>query len=181
MGIHQVGCLVSLVLGLNGPPQTGRMTRRHLIAALAFATLGIAHAAPIAGRVVQVIDGDTIVVRSAGGTEHRVRIAGAEAQERGQAYSAQAKRRAESELLGRGVTVGRDGQVERNGKDVAETLIRDGAAWHDKDASQTPSTAAKREKAQREAQERRAGLWAKGRPEEPRLLRERREGRSAHP
>lgn len=167
------------------------MIPRHLLGTFAVvAACGTALAAPISGRVVQVIDGDTIIVRFAGGAEHRVRIAGADAPERGQTHSAQAKRRAESLMLGRSVAVdpirgARDGstiaRVRVNGRDAAERLVGEGSAWHAPDRRQTPSERRRHEEAQREAQERRAGLWEGERPEEPRLLRERREGRRAQP
>jgi endonuclease YncB( thermonuclease family) len=166
------------------------VTALNLVTALALlTTLGTVLGAPLSGRVVRVIDGDTVIVRSDDRTERRIRISGADAPERGQAHRAQSKRRAESLLLGRGVTVEpqrndareRDGaisaRVRVNGRDAAEPLIRDGAAWHERKSKQTPSERADYSRAQREAQERSRGLWTKDHPTEPRLLRERRHGR----
>ncbi len=164
------------------------MTPRNVLAAFAIAaTCDIALAAPITGQVVQVVNGDTIIVRSPGGVTHRVRVAGIDAPQAGQAYSAQAKRRVESLTLGRSVTVdpvGKDrdgaiaGKVRVNGRDLGLPLVSEGAVWHDsaREKAQTPSERASYAKAQREAQAHRSGLWAKDRPTDPKLLRERRHG-----
>jgi endonuclease YncB( thermonuclease family) len=51
--------------------------------------LSSSHAASLTGRMVRVIDGDTIVVLDAEKVQHKIRLQGIDAPESGQAYGTQ--------------------------------------------------------------------------------------------
>src|SRR5690606_31570553 len=96
-------------------------------AAIALLTLALSACdAPLpaeTGRVVDVADGDTFVVRMAG-EDRRVRLFGVDAPESDQAYGAEARRIARDLLLGRDVVV-HQRDVDQYNRLVAE-LTMDG-------------------------------------------------------
>ena len=73
------------------------------------------------GRVVRVVDGDTLVVLDSGNTQHRVRLAGIDTPERGQPFGKKAK-----ENLAR-IAGGQPARVEFYKKDRWKRLI--GKVW----------------------------------------------------
>lgn len=124
------------------------------------------------GRVVAVADGDTIEVLDAGRAV-RVRLAGVDAPEQGQAHGAAAKRFTSETAYGREVVVEvRD--VDRYGRAVAEVSLPDGSslnrrlvaggyAWHYARYSKDEDLA----RLEREARQTRAGLWRDPQPIPP--------------
>ena len=54
-------------------------------------THSLAQAGVLAGRVVRVTDGDTLVVPGAGNAQHKIRLQGIDAPERGEAYGTKSK------------------------------------------------------------------------------------------
>jgi endonuclease YncB( thermonuclease family) len=151
---------------------------RCLAAALAlFVCCGSPAAATLAGRVVAVHDGDTLTVR-VDARDQRVRMAGIDAPERGQAYARAARRALAARVAGREVTVdvrGRDsfgrtlGVVRVGGDDVNSAQVRDGWAWVFRRFSHDAALLALEEEARRE----RRGLWRDAHPEAPWAYRER--------
>lgn len=100
---------------------------------------GFAMAGDFSGRVVGVLDGDTITVL-VGREQRRVRLAGVDAPEKGQAFGQRSKQALSQMIFGREVTVvstGRD-RYERtlgivqlmDGSSVNERLVENGWAWH---------------------------------------------------
>lgn len=90
------------------------------------------------GRVVKVIDGDTVETLDSAKHTERVRISGIDAPERNQAFGTQAKQRLTDLVGGRTVSVywnKRDrygrivGKVVVEGQDAGLTMVREGYAW----------------------------------------------------
>ena len=86
-----------------------------------------AHAATLTGRVVRVIDGDTIVVLDAEKVQHKIRLQGIDAPERGQAFGTKSKEHLSDLVADKNVVVDYSkydryqrilGKVLVNGEDV---------------------------------------------------------------
>jgi micrococcal nuclease len=153
-----------------------------LQASLAAACAGAGHET-FSGRVVAVIDGDSIkVLRNGAAVE--VRLHGIDAPEGGQAFGSVAKRALSNLIFGKTVLVEvRDidqykrpvVRVTADGRDVGLEMVREGFAWHYARYLDDARYAA----AQKEAQAARRGLWQAPAPIAPwafRSLRNRRGG-----
>lgn len=142
------------------------------ICLLTVALASFAMAGEFSGRVVGVMDGDTITVL-VGREQRRVRLAGLDAPEKGQSFGQRSKQALSQMIFGREVTVvstGRD-RFERtlgivrfmDGSSVNERLVEDGWAWHytrysnDRRLSELESR----------ARAARRGLWADPHPVAP--------------
>ena len=119
---------------------------------------------PITGKVVSVTDGDTVRVLDAANVQHKVRLDGIDAPERGQPFGTVARDRLAALVMGKAVTVhsdGRDkygrtlGRIEIEGQDVNRTLVAEGLAWHYVRYSDDATLA----EAEREARAAQRGLW----------------------
>jgi len=114
--------------------------------------------------------GDTIVILSEGNVQHKIRLQGIDAPERGQAYGSKSKEHRSEQVTGRLVVVEMDkrdrygrviGKVLVGGKDVCLEQIIAGFAWHYK-KYQNEQTESDRElytEAEKEAHESQNGLW----------------------
>jgi len=144
-----------------------------LTSALLLALLWVlpAPAATLTGRVVRVVDGDTLVLLSEGGAQHRTRLAGIDAPERGQPYGHKSTEHLSQLVAGRFVVVdwqNRDGcgrivgKVLLAGEDVCLEQVEAGLAWHYKhyQHEQAPRDRELYSKAEDEAREAQRGLWA---------------------
>jgi endonuclease YncB( thermonuclease family) len=151
-----------------------------------------AHAEALLGRVVGVTDGDTITVLDAGKAQHKVRLAGIDAPEKGQPFGDRAK-----ENLAR-LVFGQDARVDwhktdRYGRlvgtvwvaspdsacrvkpDCAKTLdaglaqLTVGLGWHYKQYAneQAPQQRGQYAFAEDEARAKRVGLWRDANPLAP--------------
>ena len=119
----------------------------------------------LVGRVVRVIDGDTVSVLDAQKAEHRIRLSQIDAPETKQAYSNAAKQTLSKLIANKEVTVKLDG-VDRYKRVLGEIfiadqnvnlyLVRNGFAW----AYTAYVTDKKYLDAQALAQKERLGLWA---------------------
>ena len=154
----------------------------HLALAL---TLGLALLAPTAsraaemtGRVVGIVDGDTIDVLMPGFQLVRVRLAGIDAPERGQAFGTAAKAALSELVFARQVVVQwhkRDryerlvGKVTVSGADANLAMLTRGMAWHYMrfEAEQERADRAAYAQAEREARAQRRGLWGAPNPVAP--------------
>lgn len=125
---------------MRGPLQvTGTIGCRPLFLVVAALILAQAAAAQriLEGRVVRVVDGDTIEVLS-GGETVRVRLAGIDTPERGQPWTTQSKKALSERVFGKEVRVN-EVAIDRYGRTVGEVyadnvcvgceLVRDGHAW----------------------------------------------------
>ena len=90
------------------------------------------------GRVVRVVDGDTLVLLDGDHVQHRIRLAGIDCPERKQPWNARAKEFLSDHVFDQTVTVDwtkRDryerfvGKVVRDGRDVNLALVADGLCW----------------------------------------------------
>jgi endonuclease YncB( thermonuclease family) len=132
-----------------------------------------AGAQTITGRVVGVTDGDTLTVLE-GRTQHKVRVHGIDAPEKGQPFSNRAQEYASALAFGKTVTVRRRdtdrygrvvGEVELpGGADLGREMVRAGLAWwfrryapKDRDLPRLEA----------EARGARRGLWADRQPTPP--------------
>lgn len=141
---------------------TGRGGGRVLVAALLVALT--VHAEEFSGRVVGVSDGDTITVL-VGVEPKRVRLAGIDAPEKGQAFAQRAKQAASRLVFGRTVRVVARGQYRYgrtlgdvrlpDGSSLNERLVEEGWAWHYTSYSKDRRLAALEASARRS----RRGLW----------------------
>lgn len=128
--------------------------------------------APFEAAVAGVSDGDSIVVIHDGGPLP-VRLDGIDAPESGQPWARKARERAAALMRGKTVRVlPRDhdtkydrlvARVEVDGRDVSETLVAEGLAWHYVRFSSDPRLA----EAERSARAAKRGLWADPKPIAP--------------
>ena len=127
---------------------------------------------------MRVTDGDTIVVLGPGNAQHKIRLQGIDAPERGQAYGTKSKEHLSDSVAGKFVVVEyskRDryqrilGKVLLSNEDLNLEQIRAGLAWHYKQY-QDEQTSNDRElysEAEVEAREARRGLWHDPEPVPP--------------
>jgi micrococcal nuclease len=139
-----------------------------------------ASAAPnmLQGRVVRIVDGDTLVVLDASKVQHKIRLSGIDAPESGQGWGTRAKQHLSSLAGGKDVDVeiktqdkyGRTvGKIIADDQDVNLAMVRAGMAWwyrkYAKDQSaQDRVLYATAESTARKA---RTGLWADPNPVPP--------------
>lgn len=153
-----------------------------LISFLPTLLLSVLLAAPaqaeiLTGKVVRILDGDTIEVLQ-GKTTHRVRFAGIDAPESNQPFGTKAKRALSAVVGGESVRVDwhkRDrydrlvGKVTLDGADVNLSLVENGLAWWYREYSGEQSARDRHlyEAAERRARQARRGLWADPDPVAP--------------
>jgi len=172
--------------------------------ALAFLPLpGIA--ATLTGRVIGVYDGDSITVLDAGRRQYKIRLIGIDASEFRQAFGTRSKQNLSDLVFGKDVVVEWKKHVPKNrilGKvlvddsgvdcgfrDCRKTLdaglaqVRDGFAWHYKqyEREQSPEDRARYASAERNAREKRSGLWADPQPVPPWEWRHTKKSGTRHP
>lgn len=130
------------------------------------------------GRVIAVADGDTLTVLDEGFRQHKVRIVGIDAPERGQPFGNRSRQSLASLALRKEVDVewaktdryGRIvGQVTVHGQDVGLEQVRRGMAWHFKTYEREQSIEERQaySAAEDEARGGSLGLWRDREPEPP--------------
>jgi endonuclease YncB( thermonuclease family) len=114
----------------------------------------------LSGRVVRVVDGDTLVLLVAGHEQERIRLAGIDCPERKQAFGTRAK-----QALTRRVA----GKVIADGRDVDLALVREGRCWWYRKYAreQTRADRVLYENAEAKARKKRLGLWRDPAPVPP--------------
>ena len=139
-------------------------------------------AAELAGRVVGVIDGDTIDLLTPEKQQVRVRLAGIDAPEKKQAFGTVSKQALSDLIYGRDVPVGRPtkdrygrvvGKVLLKGVDTDLKMVELGLAWHYKQYAREQSVVDRKLYAEAEdsARATRTGLWRDAEPVPPSLFR----------
>src|SRR5690349_19800073 len=89
---------------------------------------GFAAADPLSGRVVAVIDGDTLAIEDGGKRVHRVRLAEIDAPEKGQPFYVESARSL-ARVCHRKEATAEDGKVQCSGVDAGVEQVRRGMAW----------------------------------------------------
>ncbi len=150
-----------------------------LVFALIFALLPTtALAERLSGRTVKVLDGDTIDLLLVDKTTMRVRLAGIDAPEKGQAFSERSREHLAQLVASKVVSVEwskRDrynriiGKVLVDGRDVCLDQVRSGFAWHFKryEREQSSEDRSTYGAAEIRARSARIGLWADQSPVAP--------------
>lgn len=165
-----------------------RMLALALLVLAASAPYGLA--AEVLGRVVGVRDGDTLDLLTPANVQLRVRLAGIDAPEIGQAYGSVAKRALSALAYNRTARVewsrkddyGRVvGKLRVHGSDVNLQMVKRGLAWHYRAYAAEQSAADRKRYAAAEAAARtqRLGLWQDPSPVAPWLFRHRASVRAA--
>ncbi len=138
----------------------------------------LAHAHALTGKVTRVLDGDTLEVLGEDLKLHRIRLAGIDAPETGQAFGARAKQKLLALVGGEAVAVEWDkrdkygrvvGKLVDADQDVNLALIRAGLAWWYRKyaAEQSAVDRLLYETAEEQARTTRVGLWDDASPNAP--------------
>lgn len=154
------------------------ITILHLVLASFIFLAGVANAETLMGKVIGVVDGDTIDVLDATKTSRRIRLQGIDAPEKAQPFGARSKQHLSEQVFGRQVEVqynkadqyGRPvGKIMVNGRDANLEQIRSGFAWHYKEyqKEQSASDRAIYADAETSARRSKAGLWNDPQPMPP--------------
>jgi len=133
---------------------------------------------PIRGRIIAVVDGDTVKVLTAAKQQIRVRIAFVDAPEKGQAFGQRAKAAMSELVFGKDVklrphTIDRYGRVVArvlvDGQDAGLELLKQGLCWvYEKYVGEAAAEIQSSYRdAQDTAQAERAGLWQDSDPMPP--------------
>jgi endonuclease YncB( thermonuclease family) len=152
--------------------------QRSLIALIVVTLLSAPALADIHGRVVSVTDGDTVRILSADKTEHRVRLTGIDAPERGQPFGTASRDHLSSLIAGKTVFVessktdryGRIlGKIILDGRDINLEQVQSGYAWWYRYYAdeQSPTDRKLYGAAEVAAQQAGRGLWADPNPINP--------------
>jgi endonuclease YncB( thermonuclease family) len=156
---------------------TPPVTRRAFLGLVLLAPLP-GQSAQATGRVVGVIDGDTLDILTTGFETLRVRLSGIDAPELGQAFGRNAKAALSGLAFARSVAIAwrkRDrydrlvAKVTLDRRDIALEMLALGMAWHDTRFEPEQPSADPREygEAQSRARVARRGLWADAAPVPP--------------
>ncbi|EPK5159237.1 thermonuclease family protein [Klebsiella pneumoniae] len=130
--------------------------------------------ADLHGRVVRVLDGDTIEVLQATSERNRIRLSGIDAPEKKQAFGQRSRQFLSSRLAQQPVTITGDetdrygrllGTVWLNGQDVNALQVQNGMAWayRYKGKASNPAYLV----VEKEARKQKKGLWTDPDPVEP--------------
>lgn len=142
------------------------------------ASAAVAETVQIDGRVVGVADGDTLTILDGGKRQHRIRIDGIDAPEKGQAFGNRA-RQSLAELAHERAAAAECHKVDRyerrvckvfvGGFDVGLEQVKRGLAWHFKRYKHEQSDADRRtySAAEMEARKTKVGLWRDAEPIPP--------------
>jgi endonuclease YncB( thermonuclease family) len=153
---------------------------RRLLQVLALTVLvvPIARGVTLQGRVVGVADGDTITVLDSASTQHKIRLLGIDAPERGQPFSSESKGNLSDLVFGKQVVVEYNktdryrrlvGKVLINGRDANLEQLKAGFAWVYRQYERELSIEDRKsyDEAETSARIGRRGLWEDPRPRPP--------------
>lgn len=130
------------------------------------------------GKVVGVSDGDTIVVLDSKKEQHKIRVAGIDAPEKGQDFGSKAKEHMSDLVFGKTVSLP-EAKIDKYGRIVSRVLvgntdaglemIKAGMAWHYKkyEIEQSPADRVSYSAAEIQARDARIGLWSQVTPNRP--------------
>ena len=135
-------------------------------------------AGTIAGNVVRITDGDTLVVLDSNKVQYKIRLVGIDAPEKKQAYGKKSKENLSDLVAGKFVVVEYNkvdryqrilGKILLNSKDMNLEQIKSGMAWHYKkyQGEQTQADRIEYSEAEVDARDARRGLWQDPEPIPP--------------
>jgi endonuclease YncB( thermonuclease family) len=143
-----------------------------LLLAAATSALAAKPGPPVDGRVVKITDGDTLTVLDGSNVQHKIRLAGIDAPEKGQPFGTKARENLAGKVFGQAVHVEvidvdryhrEVGRIYLGERFINAEMVRDGFAWrypqYDKPGEFTA--------AENDAREHRRGLWADPNPMPP--------------
>lgn len=143
------------------------------------ALIGIAFSAiAFEGKVVGVSDGDTITVLDSNRVQHKIRVAGIDAPEKGQDFGVKAKEYMSGLVFDKTVNLP-EAKIDKYGRTVSRVLvgntdagiemIKAGLAWHYKkyEIEQLPADRVSYGSAEIKARNEHIGLWSQGTPIRP--------------
>jgi endonuclease YncB( thermonuclease family) len=154
------------------------MVGRWMLAVALALVMTAAQAEQVQGRVVGVADGDTVTVLDDHRVQHKVRLAGIDAPEKGMPYGQRSKQYLSDLVYGKTVTLEGD-KVDRYGRTVAKVILNGqdvnlaqiaaGMAWHYKkyDREQTANDRMLYGAEELNARAARRGLWGDPKPVAP--------------
>jgi len=127
--------------------------------------------AELDGRVVRIIDGDTLVLLDSTNTQHKIRLAGIDCPERKQPWGQRAKQALSDYVFDQQVAVEWDkldrykrvvGKILDGQQDVNLALVRQGMCWWYRKYASEQSAVDRHlyESAEAKAKEERTGLWS---------------------
>jgi endonuclease YncB( thermonuclease family) len=157
-----------------------RFLGRLFVSALVLASS--ASAETITGKVVRILDGDTLVILDAANAQHKIRMIGIDAPEKKQAFGAYSKENLSGLVFGKTVIVEsakRDlyqrelGKILSDGKDVNLLQIESGLAWFYVQYEHDQTIADRKLYADAEAKAKidKIGLWSGYQPVAPWVFR----------
>ena len=153
-------------------------SHRFLLVIAALLISSFISAETIQGKVVRVADGDTITVLDQSNTQHKIRLAGIDAPEKGMPFGQKSKQHL-SDLVARKLVQVETTKVDRYGRNVGKVLVdgldanlaqvEAGFAWHYKAYEREQSVVDRQtyDKAEKLAREARKGLWLDREPVPP--------------
>lgn len=164
--------------GRTAPSRADTGMRHAFFAACFLLAALCVHAAELRARVVAVPDGDSLVVLDERRLQHRVRLAGIDAPEKGQRFANRARDNLGAMVRRQQVTVlwhKRDGYgrlvglVYLDGREINLEQLRAGYAWWYRAYAAEQSIDERRRyaRAEADAREQRLGLWADRNPVPP--------------
>lgn len=132
----------------------------------------------LTGKVVRIVDGDTLVLLDATQTQHRIRLSGIDAPEAKQPFGQKSKENLSHLVAGKEVEVDwnkRDryqrivGKIIFDGQDVNLAQVRSGLSWWYRKYAreQSPVDRQLYEAAENQAQAEQVGIWADPNPVPP--------------
>lgn len=162
----------------TGRPTTVTWTSRLFFLLVTLIFINCAVATTLTGKVIGVLDGDTIDVLDSSKTQHRIRLAGIDAPEKAQPFGQRSKQNLSDLVFGKQVEVdggktdkyGRTvGKISVNGADANLAQVTAGFAWHYKQyaSEQSASDRALYANAEEGARSSRVGLWIDPKPQAP--------------
>ncbi len=146
----------------------------------------------VSGKVIRIVDGDTITILDAQNVQHKIRLQGIDSPERNQAFYQVARKNLSALVYGKQVTVdyakidrwGRlVGKVSLDGNDECLEQIKAGLAWHFKRYENEQPSSDRRlyDGAEQEARALKRGLWQDPNPTPPWEYRHRTSGSTNQP
>jgi endonuclease YncB( thermonuclease family) len=145
---------------------------------LAVLSLSICRVDAFEAKVVGVSDGDTITVLDGNRVQHKIRLAGIDAPEKGQDFGSKAKEHLSDLVYGKTVNLP-DAKTDRYGRTVTRVqvgntdagleMLKAGMAWHYKkyEIEQSPADRTSYGAAEIRARSSLVGLWSQGTPDRP--------------